>query len=110
MTVDKFGREETVEEMEQIRFADFDAFKSYQAVVLARTLSALEVVTAESLAEILMPKLPPNMQNIYCALVIKDGPLRKLDVLECFVYQHGLRHMGEIEHGRALVGLQGMTS
>ena len=24
--------------------------------------------------------------------------------------QHGLRHMGEIEHARALVGLNGMTS
>ena len=110
VTVDKFGREETVEEMEHIRFADFEAFKSYQAAVLARTTSAIKEVTAESLSEVLMPKLPPNMQNIYCALVIKDGPLRKLDVLECFVYQHGLRHMGEIEHGRALVGLQGMTS
>jgi hypothetical protein len=51
------------------------------------------------------------MQNIFCALVIGPGaPLRKLDVLECFVYQHGLRHMGEVEHGRALVGLAGMTS
>jgi hypothetical protein len=37
-------------------------------------------------------------------------PVRKLEVLECFVYQHGLRHMGEVEHGRALVGLGGMTS
>ena len=110
VTVDKFGREETVEEMEGIRFADFEAFKSFQAAVLARTDEALQSVTEESLSEVLMPKLPPNMQNIYCALVIKDGPLRKLDVLECFVYQHGLRHMGEIEHGRALVGLGGMTS
>ncbi len=78
--------------------------------MLKRTTSALEEITPELLAEVLIPKLPPNMRNIYCALVIKDGPLRKLDVLECFVYQHGLRHMGEIEHGRALVGLQGMTS
>jgi hypothetical protein len=59
---------------------------------------------------VLLPKLPPNMQQIYCALVIGDGPLRKLEVIECFIYQHGLRHMGEIEHGRALVGLGGMTS
>ena len=110
VTVDKFGREETVEEMEQIRFADFEAFKSFQAAVLAQTDEALRSISEESLSEVLMPKLPPNMQNIYCALVIKDGPLRKLDVLECFVYKHGLRHMGEIEHGRALVGLQGMTS
>jgi hypothetical protein len=39
-----------------------------------------------------------------------DTPLRRLDVIECWVYQHGLRHMGEIEHGRALVGLGGMTN
>ncbi len=110
VTVDKFGREETVAEMEQIRFADFDAWKSYQASVLARTDETVAGLTEEILSEVLMPKLPPNMQNIYCALVIKGGPLRKLDVLECFVYQHGLRHMGEIEHGRALVGLGGMTS
>ena len=51
------------------------------------------------------------MQNIFCGIVIGPGnPIRKLEVLECFVYQHGLRHMGEIEHGRALVGMAGMTS
>lgn len=111
VTVDRLGREETVEEMEQLRFADFAAWKSYQSEVLARTDRTLDVVTEESLAQVLLPKLPPNMQNIFCGIVIgKDAPLRKLDVLECFVYQHGLRHMGEIEHGRALVGLRGMTS
>lgn len=111
VSVDALGREETVEEMEQLSFADLDAWKQYQAHVIARTNTALEALTHESLAEFLMPKLPPNMQNIFCAIVIgPDAPLRKLDVLECFVYQHGLRHMGEIEHGRALVGLGGMTS
>lgn len=111
VTVDRLGREETVEEMEQLRFADFEAWKSYQSEVLARTDRALGAVTEESLAEVLVPKLPPNMQNVFCAIVIgKDAPLRRLDVLECFVYQHALRHMGEIEHGRALVGLGGMTS
>lgn len=110
VTVDRLGREETVDEMEHIRFADFEAWKAYQAEVLSRTAGVLETQTEESLAEVLLPQLPPNMQQTYCAIVIKDGPLRKLDVLECFVYQHGLRHMGEIEHGRALVGLGGMTS
>jgi hypothetical protein len=111
VTVDRLGREETVEEMEAIRFADFDAWRAYQAAVLERTRETLETITEEMLAEVLMPQLPPNMQNIFCALVIgPGGPLRKLEVLECFVYQHGLRHMGEIEHGRALVGLRGMTS
>jgi hypothetical protein len=111
VSVDSFGREETIAEMEHLRFADIDAWRSYQAAVLDRTSAVLEKIDAEVLGEVLMPKLPPNMQNIFCAIVIgPDAPLRKLEVLECFVYQHGLRHMGEIEHGRALVGLQGMTS
>ena len=111
VNVDVLGREETVEEMQHLRFGDVDAWKAYQAEVIARTSRALDGITAESLATVLMPQLPPNMQNIFCAIVIGPGaPLRKLEVLECFVYQHGLRHMGEIEHGRALVGLQGMTS
>jgi hypothetical protein len=111
VTVDRLGREESVEEMESIRFGDFDAWRSYQAGVIERTDGVLESLTADMLAEVLMPQLPPNMQNIFCALVTgPTGPLRKLEVLECFVYQHGLRHMGEIEHGRALVGLQDMTS
>jgi hypothetical protein len=111
VSVDALGREETVEEMEQLRFRDLDAWKQYQSEVIARTSRALETITADDLATVLMEQLPANMQNIFCAIVIGPGaPLRKLDVLECFVYQHGLRHMGEIEHGRALVGLAGMTS
>ena len=110
-TIDLLGREETVEEMQHLRFGDFEAWKEYQSQVVERTSRALDGVSADLLAEVLMPQLPPNMQNIFCAIVIGPGaPLRKLEVLECFVYQHGLRHMGEIEHGRALVGLQGMTS
>jgi hypothetical protein len=111
VTVDRLGREESVDEMEGIRFADFDAWRAYQADVLARTDRVLETVTADMLADALLPQLPPNMLATFCAIVIGPGaPLRKLEVLECFVYQHGLRHMGEIEHGRALVGLKGMTS
>ncbi|MGI8927774.1 MAG: hypothetical protein ACR2HN_14195 [Tepidiformaceae bacterium] len=111
VSVDAMGREETVAEMERLRFADIDAWRAYQGQVLARTASVLVTIDAGVLGEVLMPRLPPNMQNTFCAVIIgPDAPLRRLDVLECFVYQHGLRHMGEIEHGRALVGLRGMTS
>lgn len=110
-SIDALGREESVAEMEQLSFGSLEAWREYQAAVLSRTDGILDGLTVETLAEVMMPQLPPNMQNIFCALVIGPGaPLRKLDVLECFVYQHGLRHMGEVEHGRALVGLQGMTS
>jgi len=97
--------------MERLRFSDLDAWRAYQTAVIERTNTVVDSVTEEVLAEVLLPQLPPNMQQIFCAMVIGPGaPLRKLEVLECFIYQHGLRHMGEIEHGRALVGLRGMTS
>ncbi len=110
VNIDKGGREETVEEMEQIRVQDWDAYREYQSRVIERTEEALARADRELLEEVVIPQLPENMRQIYCALVVGDGPVRKLEVLECFVYQHGLRHMGEIEHGRALVGLAGMTS
>lgn len=112
VTVDAIGREESVEEMEQIRFGNLDAWKEYQAQVLARTTETFETITEETLMEVIIPALPESMANIYCAIVVGGvgQPVRKLEVAECFIYQHGLRHMGEVEHGRALVGLQGMTS
>ena len=111
VTVDRLGREETVEEMERLRFGDFSAWVAYQSEVIDRTSRVLETINEEMLAEVVMPALPPNMQNTFCGIVVgRESPIRKLEVLECFVYQHGLRHMGEIEHARALVGLGGMTS
>lgn len=110
VNIDKQGREETVEEMEQLRVQDWDAYQAYQAKVIERTTQALASTDRATLETVVIPRLPEHMRNIYCALVVGDGPVRKLEVAECFVYQHGLRHMGEIEHGRALVGLGGMTS
>ena len=111
IAIDALGREEAVEQMQNQRFGDLDAWKQYQKLVIAQTAETLETLTQSVLEEVVMPQLPPHMQNIFCGMVVGSGnPIRKLEVLECFVYQHGLRHMGEVEHGRALVGLGGMTS
>lgn len=111
VSVDALGREESVEEMEVLRFGDLDAWKDYQSQVIARTTEVLDGLTVDVALEVVLPQIPPHMHNIFCAIVIgTEAPLRKLDAMECFVYQHGLRHMGEVEHGRALVGLHGMTS
>ena len=97
VAIDALGREETVEVMQNQRLSDLDAWKEYQAQVLGQTQETLEMITAEMLAEVVMPQLPPHMQNIFCGMVVGPGnPIRKLEVLECFVYQHGLRHMGEV--------------
>ena len=34
----------------------------------------------------------------------RRGGITRLDATECWIYQHGLRHMGEIEHARASSG------
>jgi hypothetical protein len=34
---------------------------------------------------------------------------RVIDVTEAWIYQHGVRHLGELEHARALVGLAGVA-
>jgi hypothetical protein len=48
--------------------------------------------------------------STYSARVAGEAGITVLDAAECWIYQHGLRHMGEIEHARGLVGLTGMTS
>jgi hypothetical protein len=107
-SVDLYGQNEPVATMEQLRFGDWDAWQAYQSDVIARTDTALETLTAELLAEVAIPPLRGNWEKTFCAMVVGPGnPVRKLEVLECFVYQHGLRRLGEVEHGRALAGLPG---
>ena len=64
VAVDALGREETVEEMQAQRFGDLDAWKAYQTAVIARTDELLETITPELLSEVIIPQLPPNMQNL----------------------------------------------
>jgi len=53
---------------------------------------------------------PPQIERTYSARVAGAEGITVLDAFECWLYQHGLRHMGEIELARGLVGLGGMTS
>lgn len=107
VSVDRYGKDESVAEMERLRFSNFEAWKEYQSELIAQTHRVLDRVTEDLLAEVVLPPFPAG-DRAFCALVVGAGnPVRKLDVLECIVYQHGLRHMGEVEHGRALIGLPG---
>jgi hypothetical protein len=54
--------------------------------------------------------LTVGVVNTFSARVAGDAGITVLDALECWIYQHGLRHMGEIELARGLVRLGGMTS
>lgn len=110
VNVDELGREQTVAEMQNLRFADFDAWRAYQSAVIEQTEAVLQSLTPERLAEVVFSSMPPPLSQTFCAIVVGPGAFRRLHALECFVFQHGIRHLGELEHARALVGLGGMTS
>ena len=105
------GKHRTVEEMTGQRIGDYDAFGAYMREVFAKTEGWLATVDASTLADVIVaPPYPPQIASTYSARVGGAAGITRLDGTECWIYQHGLRHMGEIEHARALVGLGGMTS
>ena len=105
------GKHKTVEEMVHQRIGDYDAFKAYMTTVFDKTESWLAELDPSTLTEVIVERpFPPSIASTYSARVAGPEGITRLDATECWIYQHGLRHMGEIEHARALVGLQGMTS
>lgn len=111
VTVDDPSKELSVADAEQIRIGDWDAYRAYQREVFAATDEWLGSLDAARMEEILFGGVvPPVFQKAYIARVVGDGPITMLDGIECWIFQHGIRHLGECEHARALVGLGGMTS
>src|SRR5687767_15740500 len=105
------GKHRTVDEMLGQRIGDYDAFREYLTLVFEKTESWLADLEPASLTEVVVGRpFPPQIASTYSARVAGDDGITRVDGAECWIYQHGLRHMGEIEHARALVGLEGMTS
>jgi hypothetical protein len=111
MAVDDHGKERTVDEMVLQRIGDLDAFKAYQRAVFDRTEAHLATIDPNDLLRVVVPRpFPPVIASTYSARCAGPEGVTVLDGFECWLYQHGLRHMGEIELARGLVGLGGMTS
>jgi hypothetical protein len=111
MAINDHGKERPVSDMIHQRIGDYEAFGEYQRAVFHRTETWLAKLDPAELDRVLIPRpLPPVVANTYSARVAADVGITVLDAIECWIYQHGLRHMGEIELARGLVGLGGMTS
>jgi len=111
MAIDDHGKERPVSDMIHQRIGDYDAFVEYMAAVFARTEAWLAELDPATLTNVIVPRpLPPVVASTYSARVAGEEGITLLDAIECWIYQHGLRHMGEIELARGLVGLGGMTS
>lgn len=111
MTINDHGKHRTVDEMVHQRIGDYDAFCDYLRAVFARTEAWLDELDPAELRRVVIPRpFPPQIASTFSARVAGPDGITLLDATECWIYQHGLRHMGEIELARGLVGLQGMTS
>jgi hypothetical protein len=105
------GKHRTVAEMIHQRIGDYEAFQQYMGAVFARTEEWLGQLDPAELYRVVIGRpLPPQVASTYSARVAGPDGVTLLDAAECWIYQHGLRHMGEIELARGLVGLGGMTS
>jgi hypothetical protein len=97
-------------EAERIRLGDVDAWRAYQTAVFARTEHALAALPLGRFAEKAMDRPPADkLKGSFLALLVPEGDPRVSDVCEAYVFQHAVRHLGELEHARALVGLGGLS-
>ncbi len=105
------GKHRSVEEMVHQRIGDYDSFQEYLHAVFDRVEEWLAGLDPAELTRVVIRRpFPPQIASTYSARVADEEGITLLDAAECWIYQHGLRHMGEIELARGLVGLGGMTS
>ena len=105
------GKHRTVDEMVGQRIGDYGQFQEYMAAVFDRVDMWLTDLEPTELTRLVITRpFPEQVANTYSARVAGPDGITLLDATECWIYQHGLRHMGEIELARGLVGLGGMTS
>jgi hypothetical protein len=95
---------------ERIRLGDIDAWRAYQSAVFARTERALAALPLGRFAEKAMDRPPADkLKGAFIAFLVPEGEIRVSDACEAYLFQHAVRHLGELEHARALVGLGGLS-
>jgi hypothetical protein len=104
------GKEKSIAEMMNQRIGDYDAFQEFQRLVYGATEQFVEAIDPSTFSEVVITHpYGKTIAQTFSARVGGEAGITRSDALECWIYQHALRHMGEIEHARALVGLTGMT-
>ena len=95
---------------EKIQFGDLKAWREYQAAVFARTGSAIANTPLARFDEDAFDgKRPASVRGSFLFALVPSGTITVMDCCEAYLFQHAARHLGEIEHARALVGLGGLS-
>jgi len=105
------GKELTVDEMMHQKIGDFEEFKKFMRLVFTNTENFIAGIEPADFSRVLLTyPYPEKVAKTFSARMGREDGITVSIGMECWVYQHLLRHMGEIEHARGLVGLEGMTS
>lgn len=111
MSIDDHGKHRTHAEMSEQTVGDYVALVAYMEAVFDRTECWLDGIEEAALHRLVLARpLPPQVETTFSARVAGPEGITVLDAIECWFYQHGMRHMGEIEWARGMLGLGGMTS
>ncbi len=111
LAIPDHGKEKSVAEMMHQRIGDYDAFLEFQHDVFGASEEFVATIDPGTFSNIIVDApYGLSVANTFSARVGGEAGISRSDALECWIYQHALRHMGEIEHARALVGLTGMTT
>jgi hypothetical protein len=97
-----------IEVAETLRFKDIDAWRAFQSEVFAQTMDALARTEDDRYDEVVLAEIPDSLRGGWLHMLSGDGPVRMGDYLETVLYHHAIRHLGELEHARSLVGLHGV--
>src|SRR2546423_1130338 len=96
-------------EAEKIQIGDVDAWREYQSAVFARTGSAIANTPLARFDEDAFDGKRPDLgRGSFLYALVPSGTIKVMDCVEAYLFQHAARHLGEIEHARALVGLGGL--
>lgn len=99
-----------IEEAETASIGNSATWNDYQTTVFDHTESVLASMSDEAFEADKFPSLPDNYRESFLGRMVAEGegvPLAA--VLEAIVFQHGIRHLGELDHARALIGLRGVS-
>jgi len=95
---------------EEASIGDAVTWFDYQQKVFEQTTTALRERSPADYDRVVLESIPESMLGSFVGLTNgPDGPVTLGDIIDGFVFQHGIRHLGEIEHARSLLGLQGVS-
>lgn len=99
-----------IDEAETATIGNSATWLDYQHTVFTHTESVLASMSDDDFDADKYPGVPEHYQASFIGRVVAEGESLPMSVmLHSVIFQHGIRHLGELDHARALIGLKGVS-